>query len=119
MQDAASFLRDSLRFSHSVAGTVIADAFASRFIEEHTMQRFAPAISHDNTSDAQERDLHLRIRAEFAEMPGLKLTLPQATRLFNIDAAQCERALDRLVASGSLSLARGAFVRAGDGRHAV
>jgi hypothetical protein len=65
------------------------------------------------TTDPQEHNLHVRIRAEFAEMPGLKLTLPQASRLFNIDAERCQRALDRLVQSGLLSIARGAFVRAG------
>jgi hypothetical protein len=65
------------------------------------------------TTDPWEHVLHVRIRAEFAEMPGLKLTLPQASRLFNVDAERCQRALDRLVQSGSLSIARGAFVRAG------
>lgn len=80
------------------------------------MQPFAAAVSSHTTSDAHD-DLHVRIRAEFAEMPGLKLTLPQASRLFNIDAVRCGRALDQLVASGSLSIARGAFVRAGGGRY--
>jgi hypothetical protein len=80
------------------------------------MQPYAQVIS---TTDHQERDLHVRIRAEFAEMPGLSLTLPQASRLFNIDAARCERALARLVASGSLSVARGTFIRAGGGRCSV
>lgn len=80
------------------------------------MQRFAEATSNDITSDSQERDLHVRIRAEFAEMPGLKLTLPQASRLFNVDAGRCGRALEQLVARGSLSIASGSFVRAGGGR---
>jgi hypothetical protein len=80
------------------------------------MQQFAAAVHSNTTPDFHESDLHVRIRAEFAEMPGLKLTLPQASRLFNIDAARCERALDQLVTSGSLSIARGAFVRAGGGR---
>jgi hypothetical protein len=82
------------------------------------MQRLARATS-DIMSDPQDGDLHVRIRAEFAEMPGLTLTLPQAARLFNIDAARCERAMGRLVASGSLSVARGSFVRAGGGRCGV
>ena len=34
-----------------------------------------------------DSDLAVRIRAEFAEMPGLKLTLPQASRLFNVSGA--------------------------------
>ena len=45
----------------------------------------------------QDHDLHLRIQAEFVEMPGLKLTLPQASRLFNLDRTQCERVLSTLV----------------------
>jgi hypothetical protein len=81
--------------------------------EELTMQRITAAVSNDSTSDPHEYDLHVRICAEFAEMPGLKLTLPQASRLFDLDTAQCERALDRLVASGSLARARGMFIRAG------
>lgn len=50
------------------------------------------------------------------EMPGLKLTIPQAARLFNLDAARCERVLGALVDSGALSAAGGAFMRAGAGR---
>ena len=32
-----------------------------------------------------DRDLHVRIHAEYQEMPGLKLTLAQASRLFNLE----------------------------------
>jgi hypothetical protein len=35
------------------------------------------------------RDLMVRIEAEFAEMPGLNLTLPQAQRLWGIDHSTC------------------------------
>ncbi len=35
------------------------------------------------------RDLTGRIEAEFAEMPGLSLTLPQAQRLWGIDYPTC------------------------------
>jgi hypothetical protein len=98
------------------AGTVIAPERA-HIHEELTMQQFAAAVSSHTTSDLHDGALHVRIRAEFAEMPGLTLTLPQASRLFNIDAARCERALGLLVASGSLSIARGVFVRAGGGRY--
>ena len=38
----------------------------------------------------EDGDLDRRIRAEFVEMPGLKLTLPQAARLFNLEQARCE-----------------------------
>lgn len=80
------------------------------------MQQFAAAAASRVTSEFPDRDLRVRIQAEFAEMPGLTLTLPQASRLFNVDAARCERALKTLVASGSLSMMRGVFVRAAGGR---
>ena len=55
-------------------------------------------------------DLHVRIRAEFAEMPGLKLTLPQAARLFNLEKDRCERVLGRLVEAGALAVSGQTFV---------
>jgi hypothetical protein len=44
-----------------------------------------------------------RVLAEFREMPGLKLTLPQASRLFDLDPLQCEQVLAALVDSGHLA----------------
>jgi hypothetical protein len=41
--------------------------------------------------------LLLRIRGEFLEMPGLRLTLRQAMRLWHLDAETCEAALRLLV----------------------
>ena len=43
-----------------------------------------------------------RIRGEYREMPGLKLTVPQAARLWHVDAPSVERILDSLVADGLL-----------------
>jgi hypothetical protein len=43
--------------------------------------------------------LLLRIRGEFLEMPGMRLTLRQAMRLWSLDAATCEAALRLLVES--------------------
>lgn len=63
-----------------------------------------------------EDDLHLRIRAEFHEMPGLKLTLPQASRLFSVETWRCASILGRLVDAGVLTTDGRAFVRAGVGR---
>jgi hypothetical protein len=60
--------------------------------------------------------LQRRIRAEFAEMPGLSLTLRQAARLFDLEPAHCEEVLAGLVASGTLVVSYGVFVRAGTGR---
>lgn len=38
-----------------------------------------------------------RIRAEFNEMPGLRLTLAQATRLWGLEQRTCEAVIDVLV----------------------
>jgi hypothetical protein len=54
-----------------------------------------------------------RIRGEFLEMPGLRLTLAQASRLWNLDAGTCAMALGQLVTDRFLRrTASGAFVRA-------
>jgi DNA-binding GntR family transcriptional regulator len=45
-----------------------------------------------------------RIRGEFLEMPGLRLTCEQAQRLYGLDRALCQRALDRLVDAGFLCI---------------
>ena len=58
------------------------------------------------------RDLLLRIRGEYLEMPGLRLTLAQATRLFSLDALTCDVALRVLVEDGFLwQSPQGAFLR--------
>ena len=57
-----------------------------------------------------------RIHAEFDEMPGLKLTLAQAARLFHIEAARCEQALEALVHDGDLATDGSCFMRRSDGR---
>ena len=56
------------------------------------------------------------LRGEFLEMPGLRLTLRQAQRLWGIDAAKSRTLLDALVAERFLSVAKdGSYQRAGDG----
>lgn len=53
-----------------------------------------------------------RIRGEFLEMPGLRLTAEQASRLWHVDAATCVDVLGRLVAARFLTRTRaGAYVR--------
>ena len=59
-----------------------------------------------------ERELSVRILAEFLEMPGLTLTLPQAARLFSLEYARCERMLRGLVQNGSLATDGRVFTRA-------
>jgi hypothetical protein len=38
-----------------------------------------------------------RIRGEYSEMPGLRLTFAQACRLWQLDGSTCEMLLDQLV----------------------
>jgi hypothetical protein len=53
-----------------------------------------------------------RIGGEYREMPDLKLTPPQAARLWGLDRATAERVLDQLCASRLLSrTADGAYRR--------
>jgi hypothetical protein len=58
-----------------------------------------------------------RIRAEYLEMPGLRLTLAQAQRLCGIERAVCQRVLDMLVDANFLCRkSDGAYARVTDGR---
>ena len=53
-----------------------------------------------------------RIRAEYWEMPGLKLTPVQAQRLLGLSRESCDSLLTDLVCAGFLSRTHdGAFVR--------
>ena len=54
-----------------------------------------------------------RVRSEFLEMPGLRLTPAQGARLWAIDRPTSERVLDGLTTAGFLSRNReGAYLRA-------
>jgi len=60
---------------------------------------------------AQQLALTTRIRGEFTEMPGLKLTMAQACRLWHTDEGAVQAALDALVAEGFVTrTASGAFI---------
>lgn len=47
-----------------------------------------------------------RVRAEFLEMPGLKLTVPQAQRLWGFDRRTCEAVIEELTEARFLSRTR-------------
>lgn len=61
-------------------------------------------------------DLKARARAEYLEMPGMCLTLAQATRLLNASADECQGVLEELIADGLLCRVADAYVRADSGR---
>jgi hypothetical protein len=53
---------------------------------------------------ASEDALLRRVRSEFREMPGMRLTLGQAMRLWDLDRPTCGKVLDSLVASHFLQI---------------
>jgi hypothetical protein len=64
-------------------------------------------------------DLGSLIRAEYREMPGLTLTLPQAIRLWTADPVACARVLDALIESGFLCREGETYMRADCGRRSA
>ena len=50
-----------------------------------------------------------RVRSEYAEMPGLRITLAQACRLWQLDVSMCEMLLDQLVREGFLHQTNSGF----------
>jgi len=55
-----------------------------------------------------------RIRAEFVEMPGLALTVRQASRLFGLEQDVCREVVERLVSADFLRWAGTGVVTRGD-----
>ena len=76
----------------------------------------APTARVDVKDDVPlESILHLaqRVEAEYAEMPGLSVTIPQAQRLLAIDRPTCARVFRTLVKQRILrQTAQGTYVRA-------
>jgi hypothetical protein len=62
---------------------------------------------HTSTSSiipgAKHQDCRDRLREEFADMPGLRLTVRQAARLLAVDGPACERLIGELVSGGELA----------------
>lgn len=55
-----------------------------------------------------------RVRADFVEMPGLELNLPQAVRLWNVGLDDCRHVLDALIDAGFLKwTAKRTIIRTG------
>ena len=57
-----------------------------------------------------------RVHGEYMEMPGLRLTLAQACRLWNVDPATSLDVLNHLVDEQFLRVSGPHYVRAGAGR---
>jgi hypothetical protein len=58
----------------------------------------------DHTAFTSCVEVIQRVRAEYLEMPGLRLTAPQVQRLCGIDRATCEEVLDALVSANFLCI---------------
>lgn len=56
--------------------------------------------------EATLNDLAVRVRGEYEEMPGLRLTVSQAARLFNLSADVAHAVLEHLHRSSILSCSR-------------
>jgi hypothetical protein len=68
-------------------------------------------------SQQSHDDVLRRVRGEYIEMPGLRLTTAQAQRLWGLDRASCDALLGALVDAKFLARTRdGAFVRSEDVR---
>jgi hypothetical protein len=62
------------------------------------------------------RALLERIRAEYLEMPGLRLTLEQAQRLYGVERTLCQQVLAELVEMQFLRVtANGSYARTTEG----
>ena len=70
----------------------------------------------DRVKACEDKALCTRIIGEYLEMPGLSVTVPQASRLWSIDTPRCAHLLESLLASGFLRKSGQSFVRADVGR---
>ena len=61
----------------------------------------------------------LRARSEYIEMPGMRLTVPQASRLFHLQQDVCAHVLNSLVEEGFLNRQDNRYARANTGRYAA
>jgi hypothetical protein len=59
-------------------------------------------------------ELLKRIRAEYMEMPGLRVTIAQGQRLFGLEWTLCQTVFDALVDEAVSTRERARDVRAGD-----
>jgi hypothetical protein len=72
-----------------------------------------------NILEVEEVELGRRVRGEYLEMPGLQLTLAQASRLWHTDPAVSQHVLDALVDSAFLRRSGSVYVLADASRAAI
>jgi hypothetical protein len=98
-RERGSFSPELLDFSQIRPKPVAVRDLASRLV-----------VQCERRNLASRETLGRRVRAEFEEMRGVRLSLPQATRLFGLREDACRRILDGLAADGFLK-------RMADGRY--
>ena len=70
-------------------------------------------LTRIDTEEETVREVTRRVQAEYAEMPGLSVTLVQAQRLLAVDEPTCAAVFKALISRGVLRrTARGRYVRA-------
>jgi hypothetical protein len=76
-----------------------------------------PTVTQTDTlSNVAANDLQWRVRGEYLEMPGLRLNIDQASRLWALDRIACVGLLEHLVEDNFLQCDRsGRYVRKGCG----
>jgi hypothetical protein len=85
---------------------------ASNFRETTMTERVAPRHPLPNNPPDVTEDALRRIRGEFLEMPGLRLTEAQACRLWGLDLSMCSALLAALTDATFLFRTReGAYMR--------
>ncbi|HET7219802.1 MAG TPA: hypothetical protein VFJ02_17215 [Vicinamibacterales bacterium] len=57
-----------------------------------------------------------RVRGEFLEMPGLRLTVPQAARLWGLEIQACEEVLEVLIRASFLKKTASGVVTRAEGQ---
>lgn len=74
------------------------------------------SVSVLHLHDPAPSDLVRRVRGEYLEMPGVRLTGPQARCLFGLDAETWEAVLTQLLNERFLVLARGGTFAIAEGQ---
>jgi len=72
-----------------------------------------------STAPIDEDALLRRVAGEFLEMPGMRLTIAQAKRLWQVDAVTALRLFENLVGVGFLRVSGNLYQRAYTGRPAA
>jgi len=63
------------------------------------------------TPSAVDSDLLRQLRAEFEDLPAMRLTFEQVVRLLNVDAYTCADALQALMADGFLTRSGAVYMK--------